>query len=192
MSLFPPKNWQVRHLKDLDLYEVEPPANASKIHMEALLVAKPASGLEGTFRLALGGSSKLLVEMKLTDVWADGAFEDMMVVAEIHNGSTIQLQKNSITSKWVDVEELVRAQEVDVINSEGEEVSDRFLETWDRLRKTHHLGGCLGLVWRWCITTAVDGSGVELLVQALPVNLNHIKNVSELRQVGSNLYFISY
>ena len=97
------------------------------------------------------------------------------------------MQKNSITSKWVDVEELVRAQEVDIINTEGEEVSDRFLETWDRLRKTHQLGGCLGLVWRWCITTAEDGSGVELLVQALPVNLNNIKNVSELRQVGSKL-----
>ena len=71
MSSSPPKGWQVRHLTDLDLYEVNVPAKAAKLQVEALLVAKPASSQEGTFRLALGGDEKILIEMKVTDVFED-------------------------------------------------------------------------------------------------------------------------
>ena len=70
------------------------------------------------------------------------------------------------------------------MDQEGEDASELFLETWDRLRKTHYLGGRIGLVWRWAVTATEDGSGMEILLQVLPVNLNHIKNVSELRQAS--------
>ena len=183
MSSFPPKNWQVRHLDDFDQYEVEVPPKAAKLHMEALLVAKPARGQEGTYRLALGGAHRLLLEMKVTDVFNDKAFEGMTVMADIQNGSIIKLQKNSVTTRWCDVEELVRAQEVDVIDEHGEDKADLFLETWDRLRQSHWMGQALGCIWRWGLSASEDGQGMEMLVQALPVNLNHMKNHSELRQV---------
>ncbi len=185
MSSFPPKNWQVRHLTDLDQYELDTPAKSTRFSMEALLVAKPASGQEGNFRLVLGGNEKLLVEVDVYAIWADEAFKDMTVMMDIQNGTSIQLQKNSATTRWADVEELVKAQEVDVVDQEGEDASELFLETWERLRKTHFLGASIGLVWRWAISATEDGSGMEILLQALPVNINHIKNVSELRQAST-------
>lgn len=182
MSSFPPKDWQVRHLKDLDLYEAGTPARA-KLLMEALLVAKPASGQEGTFKFVVAGADKILIELKVSDIWMDSCFSDMTVMADITSGSLIKLQKNSTTSSWVDVEELVRAQEADVLNAEGDDVAEQFLEAWDDIRKQHPLGHSLGLVWRWAITVKEDGSGLDLLVQALPSSLGHIKCHSELRQV---------
>ncbi len=187
MSSFPPTDWQVRHLKDFDLYEAVTPAK-TKLFMEALLVAKPASGQEGAFRFAISGDQKVLIELKVTNVWNDDIFKGMTVMAELGNGSVFQLQKNSLTSRWADVEELVRAQDADGFDEEGEDVSEQFLEGWQSIQRNHKQGANLGLVWRWAISVSDEGKGMEVLVQAFPASLSYISNHSELRQV--NYYHI--
>ena len=49
--------------------------------MEALLVAKPASGQEGTFKFVVAGAEKILIELKVSDVWEDSCFSNMTVMA---------------------------------------------------------------------------------------------------------------
>lgn len=181
MSSFPPAKWQVRHLKDMELYEPVPPEK-SKLYMEALLAARPASGHEGSYRLALSGQGQLSVEFKLSLVWNDEELNKLTVVADLPSGSVVKLQKNSNASRWTDVEELVKEQEVDVVDENGDDAADKFLAAWDRIKKVHPLGDGLGLSWRWALTTKEDCTGMELWVQALPLNLNYIKNRSEYRQ----------
>lgn len=79
------------------------------------------------------------------------------------------------------MEEMVRAQDADVVNDEGEDVSEKFLETWSKIRAQHSLGNNLGVAWRWAVT-AVEGSrDLEMIVQALPCSMAHIKANSILR-----------
>ncbi len=183
MSSFPPRNWQVRHLEDMDSYEPTP-ANTSRLYMEALLAARPAGGHEGMFRLAIAGDEKLTISMKVTDIFNSKEVQGMTVVADIPNGSLLKLRKNSCTSKWTDIEELVKSQDADVLNEEGEDVSEEFLDAWDNIRRSHPLGDKLGAVWRWAVTAIEGSTDMEVVVQALPVNINHVKTCSELRQVN--------
>jgi hypothetical protein len=47
MSSFPPADWEVRYLQDMETYTAEP--DNRRLTLAALLAVKPAGALEGTF-----------------------------------------------------------------------------------------------------------------------------------------------
>jgi len=48
----------------------------------------------------------------------------------------VKLEKNSVCSKWMDLVELVTAQDIDAINKEGTPVTEEFIEAMDQYKKT--------------------------------------------------------
>ena len=88
MSSFPPKNWVVRYLKDMDSI-VADPGDVDSIHVEALLAARPAEGLEGTFRFTLAGSAHLETRVAVTSMLPDPAFEGMFIEAQLQLGTQV-------------------------------------------------------------------------------------------------------
>ena len=48
----------------------------------------------------------------------------------------MKLEKNSVCSKWMDLVELVTAQDIDAINKEGTPVIEEFIEAMDQYKKT--------------------------------------------------------
>jgi hypothetical protein len=60
MSSFPPADWECRLLEDFDKYTPTPPA-PGKLYLSTLMVARPAGGREGQFRLVLSGTEHVQV-----------------------------------------------------------------------------------------------------------------------------------
>jgi hypothetical protein len=77
--------------------------------------------------------------------------------------------------------ELVQSQDVDIVNEQGDNKSDTFLEEVEQLRKENPAAG---ICWRWMIAVADNGEDLELTIQALPCTL-HIISASPLLKLDT-------
>jgi len=95
MSSFPPKQWEVRYLKDFD--DFHPTTQAKqKLYMAALMAMRPAEGREGHFRIAYTGSEPVVFQIKPTWVVNLKELEGMELYREFRPGSQIVMQPNSM------------------------------------------------------------------------------------------------
>jgi len=142
MSGFPPKKWHVRTLKDMDTMEGTS-GESDDISMEALMAIKPAEGEEGAFRFVLAGPDKVKLHFPISDILQDFIFSEMYIKAEMHIGQQILMEKNSVCSKWMDLVDLVNSQDVEVVDKNGADVSETFMEAMDNYKKIAlpHLSG---------------------------------------------------
>jgi len=60
---------------------------------------------------------------------------------------------NSCASKWHDLRELVASQDLEVIDPEGKEVTEEFLDVLDKKKDGEQP---VGAAWRWIIAVAKD------------------------------------
>ena len=95
MSSFPPKQWQVRYLADLDtlagtVHEDRP------ISLEALLAVRPSGGEEGSFRFTLAGPSHVKIRITVTDVLQDEAFKNMFLDIQMELGTQVKYSQGCI------------------------------------------------------------------------------------------------
>jgi hypothetical protein len=177
MSSFPPADWEVRYLQDMDTFTVEPDGN--KLCLAALLAVKPAGALEGNFRLTLTGTEDVSIRLNVADFIPHKAMEAFTVVGQFHPGEQIQMLPNSTTSGWVDFRELVAAQDVDVYDDKGELASEALLTTMDQHKSGRNT---LGASWRWMTAVADNGLNLELQLQALPCSPANLAASPVLRQ----------
>jgi hypothetical protein len=84
-----------------------------------MLAIRPADGQEGHFRLVLAGAHHLKVKVPITEILPIKELAGFELQGQFLPGYQIQLARNSTCSAWVDVEELVRAQDVNVFDSDG-------------------------------------------------------------------------
>jgi len=92
MSSFPPKQWRVRFLADLDtlegtVYEDRP------ISIEALMAVRPSGGEEGAYRFTLAGPEHLKLRIKVSDVLDHSAFKGMYLDIQMEIGTQVNIQK---------------------------------------------------------------------------------------------------
>ena len=180
MSSFPSHTWEVRDIQDFETLTVPAPAG-SKFHLQALLTAPPCPGREGQFKLIIGGEDHMLIKAKVRDIIDDPIFEGMSLECQLQLGSQIVLGKNACTSRWVDVVELVKAQDIEVYDETGEAVSEAFIESMETYQ-ARHSGANMGIVWRWLVAYKGKSNQLNLMVQALPCDLNKIKASAALRE----------
>jgi hypothetical protein len=135
MSSFPPKQWRLRHLQDMDSMAIKA-RDGDSISLETLLAMPPADGEEGTFRFVLAGNHHLSFSLPVHSVLPIPSFEEWSLEAEWEIGTQVKIAKNSCCSTWTDLVELVASQDLDVVDKAGENRSDDFLETLDQFRKT--------------------------------------------------------
>ncbi len=180
MSSFPSHTWEVRDIKDFETLTVPAPAG-SKFHLQALLTAPSCPGREGQFKLLIGGEDHMLIKAKVRDIIDDPLFDGMSLECQLQLGSQIVFGKNACTSRWVDVVELVKAQDIEVYTENGEAVSDEFIENME-IFQARHVGANIGIVWRWLIAYKGKSDQLNLMVQALPCDLNKIKATAALRE----------
>jgi hypothetical protein len=130
MSSFPPADWEVRYLQDMETYTAEP--NNCKLTLAALLAVKPPGAMEGSFRFVLAGTEVLLIKLPVVDFIPHKAMEDFSVVGQFQPGAQIIVQPNSAASTWIDFRDLVAAQDVDIHDKAGELTSKSLLQAMDR------------------------------------------------------------
>ena len=167
MSSFPPRQWVVRYLRDMETLTCEPAE--SGISMAALLAVRPAPGEEGNFRFAMAGPDKLKLKFSIRDILNSPQFDGMNAEAELDIGDQVQFDKNSVSSPWVDVVDLVRSQDFMITNREDEDVSEEFLTGMtkykDDLLKKSGRADLAGISIRWVLGLRGDSKRVILFAQ---------------------------
>jgi len=95
MSSFPPIQWQVRYLQDMDTM-VGTPLEDHPISMAALMAVKPAGGDEGSFRFTLAGPEHVKLQIHVYDILKHDPFKDVYLELQLELGTqvTITLYSN--------------------------------------------------------------------------------------------------
>jgi len=191
MSSFPPSKWEVRFLKDMDTYEGSSNENHD-LSMEALMALRPSEGEEGNFRFVLAGPNIMRLSTPVNSILAGEEFKGMRIEAQMGVGDQLKLEKNSVCTKWMDIVELVQSQDVEIVNDQGEDVSESFLALMEIYRKEDRpqnsgnfkellqtylcqkytvlliYSDFPGICMRWLLGTLVGNTQVLLIAQALP------------------------
>ena len=168
MSSFPPKEWRVRYLKDMQHLACEA-IEEDEISMAAYLAVRPSEGEEGSYRFALYGPDKIKLKFPVSKLLPSDLFEDMHIEAELAIGDQIKMERNSVCSAWVDIVELVRSQDVLVVDSNDDDIATEFLAALDGYRrdlvenegKADKAGICL----RWVLGTLGEDTRILLIAQ---------------------------
>ena len=179
MSSFPPKDWEVRFLKDMDGLTAAP-AIDDGISMEAFLAVRPADGEEGTFRFVLSGPDALRLYFPVNFILPAEQFTNMHVEAHFDLDEQIRLEKNSACSRWMDIAELVSSQDVDIVDNQGEIVSEQFLTILENYKRSAPAIAS-GISLRWMLGTTGDSKDIVLIAQALPCSVEIINANPALR-----------
>ena len=98
MSSFPPDQWQVRYLKDMDSLEGTQHADRA-VSLEALMAIKPADGEEGSFRFTLAGTDHIKLRINVQDILGRDIFKDMYLEIQLELGT--QVNKKYINHKKI-------------------------------------------------------------------------------------------
>ena len=174
MTTFPPKTWDVRFLEDFDNLRGSSMAD-SGITLEALLAVRPAAGREGSFRLLLAGPEKIKLRFNINTVLPSALFAGMVAEAEVDVGEHIQIERNSISSKWQDVGELVQSQDFAITDGLGEDASEEFIAALQSYKKDlvqeTGKGDRAGISFRWLIGTKKGDNKLLLLAQVTQYTL---------------------
>ncbi len=93
----------------------------------------------------------------------------------------IRLDRNSTCSKWLDVVDLVRSQDIDIVDEQENILSDAFLERMETYRKASPEAH-RGIVWRWVLGQAIEDDGLSLAAQMLPCSISKIEECPELKE----------
>ena len=100
---------------------------------------------------------------------ASGLFAAMVAEAEVDICDHIQLEKNSVCSKWMDVLELVQSQDMLILDGLGEDASEEFIAAMagfkkDMLQETGSTDRA-GISFRWLVGTLQGKTDVLLMAQ---------------------------
>ena len=170
MSGFPPSKWEVRYLKDMKSLACNAREDGAPA-MAAYLAIRPSSGEEGHFRFALAGPDRIKLRFGIDQVLPSKRFAGMTAEAEMAIGDQIQLELNSVCSAWVDVVELVRSQDILIVDVNDEDVAEDFLTALDdykrELVEKTGKGDTAGICLRWVLGTYGDDKNVQLIAQVI-------------------------
>ena len=175
MSSFPPRKWEVRFLRDMNSMACSDPDREDEIKMEAFMTIKPSGGQEGSFRFVLSGNKPVKLRFNVESVIPNKLFGGMVPEGELKIGDQIEMDKNSVCSKWMDIVALVQSQDISISNGLGEDAADAFLAALEeykkKLRSETGSADRAGICLRWILGTVVEDKEVILMPQVL-LNLN--------------------
>ena len=121
--------------------------------MAAYMAVKPSSGEEGAFRFALAGPDKIKLRFAIDQILPTKQFAE----AEMGIGDQIQVDYNLVCSPWVDVVELIRSQDILIVDDNDKDAADGFLTALDvytkELVEKTSRGDRAGISLRWALGT---------------------------------------
>ena len=110
----------------------------------------------------------------------------MMAEAEMEVGDQIQMERNSVCGVWLDLVELVRSQDILIVNNEDDDLTDHFLTGMDAYKKElmskTGKAELAGISFRWVLGTFREDTHITLIAQVqlqilVQASVNRIKNV---------------
>ena len=169
MTAFPPKQWEIRFLQDMETLVCEP-TSENGIFMESYVAVRPAGGAEGNFRFALAGTEKLKLSFPISKVLPGPEFDNMRAELELWPGQQIKLEKNSVATVWWDLEDLVNSQDIAIVDGKGVDKSEEFLTAVGHDKSlVQQAADRRGLCMRWLLGTRAGSSQVVLIAQVFNI-----------------------
>ena len=120
-----------------------------------------------------------MIHLKIEKVIDIPALAGLEIVGEFQPGLQVTMQPNSAASKWVDIYDLVMAQDLDIMSEKGELACDTFTKAIEEARIKEP---STGISWRWMLAAKDDDKSLELQLQALPCGEATIKAFPVLRR----------
>jgi len=174
---FPATEWIVLPDEEFELAAAWDPG---QLGVDLLVQARPNGRLLDHFRLVVGGSEIVEAIFNSTDVFlVDGVPE-----LRLHYGiwpRDIKLRRNMASGDWIDLVELVMAN--DVVVEGGAAEDDDGVSAADNLRRiitTQKDKNISGAAVRWAVGVAADKK-LELCLQMLPGSANCLNSKPTLR-----------
>ena len=166
---FPPAEWFIFPSLDFSTGAARSPG---KLGVELLLQVRPNGRAVDYWRLALGGSKIVEVDFYLSAVVPAAASLPRWRLSWQTWAHEIQIRRNMSSSSWIDLLELLEANEVQVTDESGEPVPQSSVVT--------ALKGLVGkpvisAALRWCVCVS-EAEKLELQLQALPSPASSLSN----------------
>jgi len=173
MATYPPRTWEIRPLEDMSTMEGSPQTDDT-FGVQILLAVPPAAGEEGSYKFLVSGRDHLTVEVPVNTIIKDPRFQGLAIHAQFQPGTQVIIDRNSSCSPWMDVVELVRSQDVDIVDSTGKLAGDRFIELIQEYQNARPAIQA-GISLRWVLGLKDSPKDIYLLLQALPCSLDAIE-----------------
>lgn len=97
----------------------------SNLVVTLLVTAEPSVNNTGRFQVCLTGKKKLELRVPLVDIILRPEFNTLEVCADLQPGLTTNFRSNSVVSAWMDLQELVTSQKIDIAYKDGQPVFPR-------------------------------------------------------------------
>jgi len=176
MAKFPPTNWSIKPLQEMGAFTINSKQN--DLLIAALVAAEPSGEAQGSFQLVLGGMKSIDFSVPMVDVIPHPAFMNMELAAQLQPGINTHPRPNSTVTDWMDLKDLVASQDMEVVDGEGENVTEEFLKLLEKNQE--------GAALRWAISATSDPEKpLELRLQSLPVSLSKVKAVPAFMEASA-------
>jgi len=93
----------------------------------------------------------------------------------------IVIERNSCCSKWIDVIEMIEAEDIGVVDQEGESITGEFMQAYKQFKKDSE-NKPVGICVRWAIGVKGPAKDLMLIMQALPCSIGHIRDNQHLQE----------
>ncbi len=166
---FPPTDWFIFPSVDFD---TSPARSPGELGVELMLQVRPNGRVVDHWRLALGGSRTVDVEFQLTSVVPAASELPSWRLAWQIWPHEIQIRRNMTSSTWVDLLELIEANEMQVSDSSGSPVlQSTVVSALKGLQGKPVISAALR--WAVCVSAAEK---LELQLQALPASASSLSS----------------
>jgi hypothetical protein len=146
-----------------------PPGPFKRVTMQTLLKVPPCDGQEGDFQISLASKEHVDVKIDVYTLFPSKTFAGMTIEGQLEIGVQVFLQPNSAASRWEDLMEMLAAQDLEVLDSNGDNAYDQFMTAFDELKKKGD-NPSLGISWRWIVVAKLDSRRMELQVNNPSIN----------------------
>ncbi len=144
-----PEEWEVSHIRELHEYDDMAKPVDGKLWLAAQLAVSPSPGDEGYYRLVVVGDTQLEVKLEASSIIPDDNLKRFWLYGQFEASRVAKLANNCCVSAWMDVLELVAAQDLDVYDQDGNSATDDFLEAMAAAKKANPT---IGAAWRWAVS----------------------------------------
>ena len=156
---FPP-TWDVFPMED---FETAGPRDPGELGMELMVQVRANGRMLDNFRVTVGGSEILTAKVTLNTILADKDAPDWVLIYAVWPRD-VGLRRNMTTSGWLDIKDLVQANDARMELPDGVAVGNEEVLTYlDGLADKATNSAAL----RWAVCVAEDNKPA-LVLQALP------------------------
>ena len=159
---FPP-DWEVEVADDFDLAVATLATSGDAVAVELLAQLRPTGRILDNFRLAINGSRILEAELDLASMLPSNTFTGFKLKYQ-HWPRDVAIRRNMTTSCWIDVPDLIAANNATVLDPNGAGIpNNEFRRILDELPDD----GPESCAIRWAVAVGED-SLLKLQIQSLP------------------------